>query len=145
LDKLLPKYGEFILSLYYKIQYRPEDNFVWELVPGYPKPLNKYHSTDILLDIESISKSWDKIIHTFLYSMKTGIQRHQNGSKFSDAQIDHTEKSNPRPKFAIRINQRTGIECFEDMKDPIAYYAIKIRKLLKIVEILFAKTNIIKE
>ena len=61
------------LALYYKLQYRPLDNFRWKFLPGYPMDVREVHAADSRSDIARMKQDWEKHRRTFLFEMENGL------------------------------------------------------------------------
>ena len=67
------KLNEFNLFIYYKLQFAPMNNFLWNLVPGFPKGMGTFQADDIVSAINNFKKDWIDFKSTTIYEMKTNL------------------------------------------------------------------------
>lgn len=137
------KLDDFNLSLFYKIQYRPKDNFYWDLIFGYPKKLNEISFDELKNDLIFTKNNWENIKKTFLHKITNGDIRKADNNYFTEKEIEFTKVRNPNPNYAIRINKKyNSTEIDANRKGQIVFFANEIKKLINIIEILFRDTKI---
>ena len=54
IDDIASKITDMKLLIFYKLQYRPMDNFVWNLIPGFPKESKSIKSQDIITEVQQL-------------------------------------------------------------------------------------------
>ncbi|MFC1580066.1 hypothetical protein ACFL4N_04070 [Thermodesulfobacteriota bacterium] len=124
---------KFDLSLFYKLQYLPMDNFVWNLIPGYPKPAAELKADQIISSIEKFEKDWPDIRDTLLFQMRAGLIKRSSGRVFNDKEIQFAEKKNNKPTYAFRIEKRYPAADIGTMeKKLVPFFKKEILKLKKI-------------
>lgn len=109
LDAVLKKLPDLKLLIFYKLQYRPMDNFVWDLVPGFPKDVGSFKSSEIIKEINSFENQWDDFRRTVLYQMESGRVKHASGRLFNEKELIFA-RNNPRPNYAIRFGKQYSAE-----------------------------------
>jgi len=132
-DRLSRSLKEFDLSLFSKLQYLPMNNFVWNLIPGYPKPASELKSDQIIASIDKFEKDWPDIRDTLLFQMRGGIIKRSSGRAFNEKEIKFTEKKNNKPTYAFRIEKRYPADQIGNMKKKlVSFFKKEILKLNKI-------------
>jgi hypothetical protein len=146
LDKIIRRFDEYNVSTYYKVQYRPKNVFIWDLVPGYPKSLKNFKSDELFEDLDSFSKTWNNVLHTILSKMETGELRKRNGEYYSEKEIKHALTRNPRPHIIIHINRKYKVDTIDSLKEKIIpSFKKEIVKLLPIIRFLYEGTEVEKK
>jgi hypothetical protein len=129
----------FSLSIFHKLQYRPMDNFIWNLVPGYPKSVEELESSKIISGITGFEKGWPDVRNTLLYQMKAGMSRPASGGLFAGKEVAFAAKRNSKPVYAIRIAKHYPASLISDKKKKVAtFFKREIEKLRKLVELVNA-------
>ena len=124
-ENISSKLSDFTFSAFYKLQYLPMDHFVWNLIPGYPKPLDALKSAAVLSSIKAFEMNWPDFRNTLLYEMKSGMLKHASGRFFTQKEIDFANKMNSKPTYAVGVGKRyaasqidkqgkTIVKCFRD-------------------------------
>ena len=134
-DKIVFPKNSFHLSLFYKLQYRPLSNFVWNLIPGFPKEMANVKSQDIISVKEHFEKGWGDYKNTVLYEMRSGIRRHPSGRFFNEKELEFARKNNPRPNYVIRITKSYPVDQIAGMKKKIIpFFKAEIMQLKEMAE-----------
>jgi DEAD/DEAH box helicase domain-containing protein len=92
------------LTLYMKLQFRPNDHFSWRILPGYPVEAADVRVERVLADITQLGKDWERHRRTMLFEMEQGMLLRGSGGRYSDSELRHAAERNPRPKFAGNID-----------------------------------------
>jgi len=79
---------EFELLLFYKLQYLPQNHFIWNLVPGFPQNMAKFRAEYLFSAIDAFEKDWDKFRKTLLFKMESGMERHGSGRPFKKKSLN---------------------------------------------------------
>ena len=66
-SKFAKKMSAFNFFLYYKVQFLPMNNFLWNLVPGFPKKMGSFQSESIMASKKNFEKNWHDILNTTLF------------------------------------------------------------------------------
>lgn len=136
-DKAVSKLSDFTLNPYFKLQYLPQDNFIWLLIDGYPKKLEQNSLEQLRSDLDPIKQNWQKIKHTLLYRMETKDIRSDSNKFFSDNEILHARNKNPNPNYAIRIDRVYPREFISQQKDVVKYFVNEVMKFNGFLKKLF--------
>lgn len=112
------------VSLYYKLQFYPKDNFVWSLIPGFPIKSKEISRAAILSSIDEINERWNDYKKTLIFQMEAGIIKHPSENPFSTKQIEFAKKRNPKPNFVIRIEKRYEAAALARQKKKIIKFFI---------------------
>jgi len=99
------KLDGFVFSFFYKFQYCPRNNFIWNHIPGFPREMNAISAKEIIDKKRGVEKDWSDTKHTLVYQMKSGRARHSSGRVFKDTEIKFAKKQNRQPNYAIRIEK----------------------------------------
>jgi len=136
LNQTLSKLHDFTLNAYFKLQYFPRDNFVWLLIDGYPKSMDRLDLKNLESDIKYINKKWSDVKHTLLYRMKTKDIRNEANDFFTENEISFAKNRNPNPNYGIRITQTYTPHLIEQQKNVVKFFSneiLKFRELLKYI------------
>jgi len=133
-ERIAAKIFEFKFLLFYKLQYLPQNNFLWNLVPGFPKKMREFTSEDIFPVINAFNNDWAKFRTTLLFEMKSGIQKHPSGRLFKLKELKYADTKNPNPHFAVRIEKRYPAETIDKLgKNVTLFFKKEIRQLKKLL------------
>jgi len=136
IDAVLTLIPEMKLLIYYKLQYLPMNNFVWDFIPGFPKDTGKFRLAEIFEEIQTFKKQWGNFRSTILYKMESGILRHPSGRLFNKTEMDFVSAKNPRPNYVIRFGrQYTVEEMVKKQKGIVTFFKKEITKLKPLVEL----------
>lgn len=124
-ESIAYKLDGFDLSIFYKFQYLPKNNFIWNPIPGFPRPMNAISVKKIIGKKMGIEKDWNDIKNTLIYQMKSGSVRHRSGRFFNNNEIKYAREYNRGPNYAIRIGKSYHVADVERLDKP------KIIKLFK--------------
>jgi len=102
-DKVATGSGELDLLIFYKLQFRPMDNFIWNLIPGWPKRVGEFSRDAILASMRDFKTTWADYKNTMLFEMKNGMLKHSRGRPFNEKEIEFAHRSNPKPSYVIRF------------------------------------------
>ena len=105
LEDFLAKHPETYVVAYYKLQYRPMDYFVWNLVPGFPISADNLNHTDPHNLISEFEQRWGDFKTTVLFTMRSGAILLPSGRPFNEQELKFAEQKNSRPNFGIRIGR----------------------------------------
>ncbi len=94
------------LSVYMKLQFRPNDHFIWKFLPGYPVDAEEVSIEQLLADIAGLEEEWPRHRRTILFEMEQGLLLRGSGERYSVSELRHAEERNPRPKFALSVEKR---------------------------------------
>jgi len=94
------------LTVYLKLQFRPNDNFIMKFLPGYPIDAGEVRVEDLLTDIARLEQDWPGYRRTLLFEMEQGLLLRSSGERFSESELHHAATCNPRAKYAISIEKR---------------------------------------
>lgn len=121
--------GGMRLTLYMKLQFRPNDHFIWKILPGYPLDSAEVRVERVLADIAQLEREWDKHRRTMLFEMEQGLLLRSSGERYSELELRHAAERNPRPKFAIHVENRYSAEVVAQLGDGIVrHIAADIRR-----------------
>ncbi len=135
-DKQAGKIDGFDCLLFFKIQYQPMDNFVWDLVPGFPVPMSIFKSRDIISAIDVFEEQWGNFKNTRLFQMKSGMIRHSSGRLYNAKEIEFASTKNKKPIYAMRISkQYPAPQIAEKKKRVFLFLKEEISKLKPLVEL----------
>jgi len=138
-DKSLEQLSNFSFSLYYKLQFSPKNNFVWNFIPGYPKNASSLNSKEVLHSIEQFKQNWADFKKTLIFQMKMGLIKHLSGKLFSQKQLEFAIKKNTNPLFAIALEKRYSIDEIAALKKKTSnFFKIEIEPLLKVAKIVIS-------
>ena len=136
-SKIANKLTEFNLFIYYKLQFAPMNNFLWNLVPGFPKGMGTFQADDIVSAINNFKKDWIDFKSTTIYEMKTNLLKHFSERPFDEKEITYAENRNPKPNFAIRIGKRYETAEIDRLgKKVVPHFKKEISKLNKLIDFL---------
>jgi len=139
LDKRTNKIEGFNFLLFYKIQYFPMNNFLWDIVPGFPIVMTSFKSIDIIKAIDEFDKQWISFRDTQIYQMKSGRKRHSSVRFFSEKEIEFASEKNKKPIYTIRIlRQYPALQVAEAKKKIIPFFKKEILKLKPLIELVVA-------
>ncbi|MBN2280484.1 MAG: hypothetical protein JXQ65_07890 [Candidatus Marinimicrobia bacterium] len=129
----------FKFSLYYKIQYLPMDNFVWSLIPGYPKEIKEVQADGVLDSINFIKEKYQDFRNTVIFEMESGLKKHNSGRLFTEKEIEFSKTHNLKPNFAIRIEKRFDVDTITSLNEEINYFfAHEIMKTKDLIELIIS-------
>jgi hypothetical protein len=94
------------LAVSMKLQFRPQDHFIWKFLPGYPLATSDVQVERVLADIAQMEEDWGKHRRTLLFEMEQGLLLRSSGERFSESELQHAATRNPRAKYAISIEKR---------------------------------------
>jgi len=135
IDIVLAKIPEMKLLIYYKVQFRPMDNFVWDFIPGFPKDTGNFRLAEVLNEIQTFKKQWAHFKSTILYKMKSGMLRHPSGRLFNKTEMDFVSSKNPRPNYAIRFGRQYAVaQMAKKQKGIVIFFNKEIAKLKPLME-----------
>jgi hypothetical protein len=136
IDAVLAKMPEMKLLIYYKLQYQPMDNFVWDFIPGFPKDTGKMQLAEIFEEIQNFKKQWAHFKSTILYKMESGMLRHPSGRLFNETEMDFVSAKNPRPNYVIRFGrQYVAKKMAKKQKGIVTFFKKEIMKFRPLVEL----------
>ena len=118
-NKAAKRLNDFRLLLFYKYQYLPKDNFVWNLLPGYPKSIASLDSNDVISDMANFQELWGDYRSTLQFEMKSGILKHLSGRFFSEKEIAFAGEKNTKPNYIIRIEKRYEVDELSNLKQKV--------------------------
>lgn len=125
---------EFECLLFYKLQYLPQNHFIWNLVPGFPQNMAKFRAEYLFSAIDNFEKDWEKFRKTLLFKMESGMERHASGRPFNRKELEYATSKNPNPNYAIRIEKRYSAKDIDkEGKNVVSFYAKEIRQLKKLL------------
>lgn len=134
-SKIAKKLNEFNLFIYYKLQFAPMNNFLWNLVPGFPKKMGTFQADDIISAINNFKNDWIDFKNTTIYEMKTNLLKHFSERFFDEKEIKYAENKNPKPNFAIRIGKRYEAAQIDSLgKKVVPHFKKEILKLKRSIE-----------
>jgi hypothetical protein len=134
-NSLAKNLSGFNFSLYYKYQYLPQNRFIWNLIPGYPKEMSTFTAEEALSTIENFERSWHDYTKTLFFEMKTGKHKHSSGRFFSEKELAFAQSSNPKPNYVIRIEKRYSANEVDKLKKSVVtFFKNEILELKKLVE-----------
>ena len=99
-NRIIKDKSQFNLSVYYRLQYLPMDNFIWNLLPGYPKKLSELTSLKILSSVKQLQQNWDDYKSTLIFQMESGITKHASGRFYNETELNFVKKKNKNPIYA---------------------------------------------
>jgi hypothetical protein len=135
--KIADKLGEFNFFLYYKLQFAPMDNFIWNLVPGFPKKMGTFNADDITFAIKNFEREWVNFKNTTIFQMKSNVLKHYTDRYFNDKEIGFAVNKNPKPHFAIRIGRKYNSANIENLgKKIVPHFKKEISKLNNLIDLL---------
>jgi hypothetical protein len=133
-EKIALDIGEFEFLLFYKLQFFPQNSFIWNLVPGFPQKMGGFRAEDIFSDIEAFGKDWEKFRKTLLFKMVSGLERHQSGRPFNEKELKYATSKNPNPNYAIRIEKRYPAKNIDQLgKKVVPFFEKDVRELKKLL------------
>ncbi len=136
-SKIANKLNEFSFFIYYKLQFAPMNNFLWNLVPGFPKKMGTFQAYDIISSTQNFEKNWIDFKDTTIFQMKSNVLKHFTDRYFDKKEIDFAKSKNPRPNFAIRIGRSYEAGQIDKMgKKIVPYFKKEISKLNKLIDFL---------
>jgi len=130
-NKAVKRLNDFRLLLFYKYQYLPKDNFVWNLLPGYPKDITSLDSNDVLSDMASFQDLWSDYRHTLQFEMTSGVLKHASGRFFTEKEIAFAGEKNTKPNYIIRIEKRYEVHELSRLKRKVVSVFKKEISLMK--------------
>ncbi|MCI0619229.1 hypothetical protein L0244_40180, partial [bacterium] len=134
-DKLAKELRDFYFSLHYKYHYFPQNQFIWNFVPGYPKEMPTFKAEEALSTMKNFERHWRDYTNTLLFEMKTGMRKHSSGQPFSEKELEFAQSRNPKPHYVIRIAKRYSSDDVEKLKDGIVtFLKAEVLKLRDLVE-----------
>ncbi len=134
-SKFAKKMSAFNFFLYYKVQFLPMNNFLWNLVPGFPQKMGSFQSESIMTYIKIFEKNWHNFLHTTLFQMKSNVLKHSTGRFFNEKEIDYAANRNPKPHFAIRIGKRYDPSQVHELgKEVVTFFKNEISKLNPLID-----------
>ena len=126
--------SEFEFLLFYKLQFFPQNHFIWNLVPGFPQKMGGFRVEDIFSAMDAFGNDWGKFRKTLLFKMASGMDRHQSGRPFNEKELAYASSKNPNPIYAIRIEKRYSAKDIDQSgKNVVPYFDKEIRKLKKLL------------
>jgi len=135
LSRLMSHFDDYRVSLHWKLQYLPKDNFIVDLVPGYPQPASRVGSDSLRTDIDSMRETWGKYRTTLLYRMEQGKLLQEQGRRFTAKELAHARDRNPKPNFVFKLEKLLDALEIEKMGGKIvARCAGEIKRLKEIVD-----------
>ena len=135
-DKRASKIDWFNCLLFYKVQYQPMNNFVWDLVPGFPVAMSNFRSRNVISAIDVFEKQWISFKNTKLFQMKSGMGRHSSGRFFNGKEIEFASAKNKKPIYAMRISrQYPAHQIADEKKKIILFFKKEISKLKPLIEL----------
>jgi len=133
-EKITAEIKGFNFLLFYKLQYLPQNNFLWNLVPGFPQKMEEFRAKDIFSAIDSFGKEWGKFKKTLLFKMASGMERHQSGRPFKEKELVYATSKNPNPNYAIRIEKRYSAKSIDQFGKKVApFFEKEVRQLKKLL------------
>jgi hypothetical protein len=133
--KISNKLNEFNFFIYYKLQFAPMNNFLWNLVPGFPKKMGTFQAEDITSAIKNFENDWINFKSTTIFQMKSNVLKHFTDRYFEDKEIQYASNKNPRPNFAIRIGRRYEAEKIDKLgKKIVPHFKKEISKFNKLID-----------
>jgi hypothetical protein len=136
-SKIASKLTKFNFYLYYKLQFTPMNNFLWNLVPGFPRKMGTFKAADIITAIKNFKEGWIDYKTTTLFQMESNVLKHYTGRFFEEKEIQYAENKNPKPNFAIRIGKRYEAAQIDKLgKKIVPYFKREISKFNKLIDFL---------
>jgi len=127
--------SDFNFSLYYKYQYLPQNHFIWNFIPGYPKEMSTFVAEDMLATIKNFEDHWEDYKRTIFFQMEKGMVKHSSGEFFSKKELECAQRFNKNPNYVIRIAKSyTPVEVEQLRKNIVIYFEKEILKLKELVE-----------
>ena len=137
LEAVLDRIGKIQILFFYKMQYLPMDNFVWDVIPGFPKNADTFKSANVLEELHDFETQWPDYKHSILYQMESGRTRHSSGRLFNETEISYARSKNPRPNYDIRFGwQYPADKIAGKKKQIIPFFKKEIAKLKPLVELI---------
>ena len=134
-SKIANKLREFNLFIYYKLQFAPMNNFLWNLIPGFPKKMGTFQADEIISAIENFKKNWIDFRTTTIFQMKTNVLKHYTDRYYNDREISFAANKNPKPNFAIRIGKTYDVMKIDKLgKKVVQHFKNEISKLNKLID-----------
>lgn len=134
-DGMTEDLSSFNFSLYYKYQYLPQDNFIWNLIPGYPKEMSSFTAEDTLSTIKNFEQYWPDYTKTLFFQMKNGMLKHPSGRFFSEKELECAQRYNKKPNYIIRVEKRYSSDEVKKLKKSVTiFFKDEVLKLKKLVE-----------
>lgn len=136
-SKISDKLKEFYFFIYYKLQFSPMNNFLWNLIPGFPKRMATFKADEIMTAISNFKKEWENFRNTTIYQMKTNVLKHNSGRYFNENEINYAANRNPKPNFAIRIGKRYESAQIDTLgKKMVSHFKKEILKFNNLIDLL---------
>jgi len=134
-DAMTRHLRNFNFSLHYKYQYLPQNNFIWNLIPGYPKEMSTFTAEDALSTIKNFEDYWQDYRTTMFFQMEKGMLKHPSGRFFSEKELECAQRYNKNPNYVIRIEKRYSSDEVEKLrKRVVTFFKNEILELKKLVE-----------
>ncbi len=138
-DAAVKKPSGLKLLVFYKLQYRPMSNFVWNLIPGFPKDAGTFQAKKIFEEIRSFEKQWDNFKSTILYQMESGRIKHSSGRLFNETELSYARTKNPKPNYAFRFGWQYPVDQISKKKKKIVqFFKQEIVKLKPLAELIMS-------
>jgi hypothetical protein len=113
------------------------DNFIWNLVPGFPKKMGTFNADDITFAIKNFEREWVNFKNTTIFQMKSNVLKHYTDRYFNDKEIGFAVNKNPKPHFAIRIGRKYNSANIENLgKKIVPHFKKEISKLNNLIDLL---------
>ena len=133
--KISTKLKEYNLFLYYKLQFAPMNNFLGNLVPGFPMRMGSFHADDISSAIENFKNNWTNFRNTIIFQMKSSELKHLSDRSFNSKEIEYAKHKNPKPNFGIRIGKDYEPAQIDKLgKKIVPFFKNEISKIYKFVD-----------
>ena len=138
-DAAVKKQSGLKLFVDYKLQYMPMNNFVWDLIPGFPKDARTFQAKEILEEIEVFEDQWDNFKSTILYQMESGRIKHPSGQLFNETELSYARTKNPKPNYAFRFGWQYPVDQISKKKKKIVqFFKQEIVKLKPLAELIMS-------
>ncbi|KKL70058.1 hypothetical protein LCGC14_2108710 [marine sediment metagenome] len=138
-DAAVKKQSGLKLFVDYKLQYMPMSNFIWDLIPGFPKDAGTFQAKEILEEIEAFKKQWGNFKKTVLYQMESGRIKHPSGQLFNETELSYARTKNPKPNYAFRFGWQYPVDQISKKKKKIVqFFKQEIVKLKPLAELIMS-------
>ena len=111
------------------------NNFLWNLVAGFPKKMGSFQAEDISLAMENLKNNWNSFKSTTICQMKTKELKHFADRYFNSREIEFAKSKNPKPNFGIRIGREYDVEQIDKLgKKIVPFFKKEITKISKLID-----------
>ncbi|GEM_PF-1312654 len=141
-ERFIQQAKEFNVSLYYKLQFLPQNHLIWNLVTGYPVNVTEF-STELLISaMDNLIENWQDYKKTLIYQMEKRMLKHPSGRFYSDNEIEFAQSRNNKPNFVIRIEKRYPAEIVaRKRKNIVSFFSAEIQQFSELMRFLVHQQN----